>query len=48
MILEIVIGESMNQHSQISEKIFAFKRGVLIWGWILRNCNNSSRNEQDY
>lgn len=48
MILEIVIGESMNQHSQISEKIFAFKRSVLIWGWILRNCNNGSRNEQDY
>ena len=30
MLLEIVIGESMSQHSQVSEKIFAFKRAALI------------------
>ena len=30
MMIELIIGESMNQHSQISEKIFAFQRAVNL------------------
>jgi len=31
MNIEMIIGESMNQHSQISEKMFAFQRAVLFY-----------------
>ena len=31
MNIELIIGESMNQHSQISEKMFAFQRAVLFY-----------------
>jgi len=30
MLIEMIIGESMSQHSQISEKVFAFKRATFI------------------
>ena len=31
MNIEMIIGESMNQHSQISEKMYAFQRAVLFF-----------------
>ena len=31
MNIELIIGESMNQHSQISEKMFAFHRAVHFY-----------------
>jgi hypothetical protein len=42
MILEIIIGESMSQHSQVSEKFFAFKRATLIHSWLELNTENVS------
>ena len=31
MKIEMIIGESMNQHSQITEKMYAFQRAVLFF-----------------
>jgi hypothetical protein len=30
-LIELIVGESMNQHSQISEKMFAFQRAVDLY-----------------
>ena len=40
MLLEIIIGESMSQHSQVSEKIYAFKRATLIQTWLDMNIED--------
>jgi hypothetical protein len=40
MLLEIIIGESMSQHSQISEKIYAFRRATLIKTWFMQNSDD--------
>lgn len=44
MNIEMIIGESMNQHSQISEKMFAFHRAVHFY----RLAKRVEKNQDDH